>query len=330
MEGIGVKKVVSGFMCVCIMAGLLVGCGDTSEMKDSGETYNDSSLEQTSSKSEPEYTVSIEDSNKVGSIIESLKNAGLPIVHYIVYNSTNDPNTSHPKDGYIAKGNFADSNMGETYDENEPLGGSVELFKTESDAKKRAAYLKTDSVCELGNAFGYQIIKGNVLLRLNTLFSGSYVQKYIKAFGGTLLNVPNDKDILYANKNELNTIFTQEEKVAMKNQFLKSCQKYDYRTLARNPDQYAGKAAVFTGKVVQVIEGDDEVALRVNVTKGKYDIWENTIYVNYTRESNTEDRILEDDIITIYGKLDGLKTYEATSGASISIPQIIATTIKIK
>ena len=36
----------------------------------------------------------------------------------------------------------------------------------------------------------------------------------------------------------------------------------------------------------------------------------------------TEARILEDDIITIYGTANGLKTYKTILGASVTIPEV--------
>ena len=88
-----------------------------------------------------------------------------------------------------------------------------------------------------------------------------------------------------------------------KKDYIDSCKTYKYKDIARNPDKYYGKRAKFKGEVVQVVEGYFDTTLRVDVTKGKYGIYTDTMYVVYTPESSTEDRILEDDIITIYGEL---------------------------
>ncbi len=97
---------------------------------------------------------------------------------------------------------------------------------------------------------------------------------------------------------------------------------YTYKEIARNPSDYIGKKAVFVGKVIQLMESGKIVALRVNVTKGSYGIYSDTIYVNYIKKDENEARILEDDIIKIYGECDGIKTYTSTMGGEISIPQI--------
>lgn len=114
-----------------------------------------------------------------------------------------------------------------------------------------------------------------------------------------------------------------------KEDFIAQCQEYGYKDVARDPKDYIGKKAKFIGEVIQVIEANENVALRVNITKNEYDFWEDTIYVVYTRSSDTESRILEDDIINIYGTLDGLKTYTTVLGDEISIPKVIAEYIDI-
>lgn len=114
-----------------------------------------------------------------------------------------------------------------------------------------------------------------------------------------------------------------------KKEYIASCKTYKYKDIARNPDKYNGKRAKFKGEVVQVIEGYLSTTLRVDVTKGKYGIYTDTMYVVYTPKSSTESRILEDDIITIYGELAGIESYETVMGAKVSIPRINAEYITI-
>lgn len=109
-----------------------------------------------------------------------------------------------------------------------------------------------------------------------------------------------------------------------KTQYISSCKSYDYKSIARDPGKYKGKYAKLTGQVSQVLESGSTVVLRVNVTKGEYDIWTDTVYVEYLRLNADESRILEDDIVTIYGQLDGIETYTAVLGNEISIPRINA------
>ena len=64
-----------------------------------------------------------------------------------------------------------------------------------------------------------------------------------------------------------------------------------------------------------------QVVLRVNVTKGQYDIYKDTIWVNYSYKEG-EKRILEKDVINLWGQVKGRKTYSAVLGTQITIPEI--------
>lgn len=66
----------------------------------------------------------------------------------------------------------------------------------------------------------------------------------------------------------------------------------------------------------------------VTCTEGKYyDSWDDTIFVEYTYKDGT--RILEDDIIDIYGTLMGIYTYKSITDLQVSIPGIYAEYIDI-
>ncbi len=106
--------------------------------------------------------------------------------------------------------------------------------------------------------------------------------------------------------------------------YLKSFKGISFEKLARNPDRIEGKKVKVTGEVIQVLEEDDTIYLRVNITKSKYGIYKDTIFVEYTKESDDEDRILEDDIITIYGEASGLYSYESVTGSDVTLPYLVA------
>lgn len=107
-----------------------------------------------------------------------------------------------------------------------------------------------------------------------------------------------------------------------RSEYISNCTEIAYEDLARNPDKYKGQAFVFTGKVIQVAEPTygNTVSLRINVTKGEYS-WSDTIFAT-VELSKSEDRILEDDILTIYGDCEGLYTYESIVGRQVSLPSI--------
>ena len=110
-----------------------------------------------------------------------------------------------------------------------------------------------------------------------------------------------------------------------------SCATYSYKEVARNSDSYSGKNAKFTGQVVQVVSDGSATVLRVSVTKDEYGIWNNdVVYVTYTYPESDSPKILENDIVTMYGTLEGSQTYTSTLGASITIPALEAKYIDIQ
>ena len=108
-----------------------------------------------------------------------------------------------------------------------------------------------------------------------------------------------------------------------------SCKEYTYKEIARNPDKVKNERAKLKGKVVQVLESGNTVELRVNITPKGYGYYDDTVYVYYYRMDETEDRILEDDIVTVYGRLNGLKTYTSVLKSEITLPEIVAEYIDI-
>ncbi|QFQ24930.1 hypothetical protein [Bacillus thuringiensis] len=97
-----------------------------------------------------------------------------------------------------------------------------------------------------------------------------------------------------------------------------------YDQLARTPDEFKGKKAKFTGKVLQVMEGKGETQLRVAVN-GNYD---KVLYVVY-KSDILNLRVLEKDNVTVKGKSAGIYTYKSTMGGEISIPAMLVEKIDI-
>ena len=133
---------------------------------------------------------------------------------------------------------------------------------------------------------------------------------------------PNIIDIIPTDK----VTFTFDDMVKA---YKDSCQSYTYEQIARNPDKVKDNLAKVKGKVIQVLESGNTVELRVNITAKSYGYYDDTVYVYYYRMDETEDRILEDDIITVYGRLNGLKTYTSVMKSEITLPEIVAQYIEI-
>ena len=101
-----------------------------------------------------------------------------------------------------------------------------------------------------------------------------------------------------------------------------------YDDLIRETEKYIGEIVHYTGKVVQVQESRSNLSLRVNVTEGNFGFYEDTLWVNYSLEEG-ERRIIEDDLISLWGEIKGRKTYTAVLGNRITIPEVNARKIEI-
>ena len=68
--------------------------------------------------------------------------------------------------------------------------------------------------------------------------------------------------------------------------------------------------------------------LRVDITKTRWR-YDDTILVSYEAQKG-DSRILEDDIVTMYGYLGGMYTYETVMGSSLTVPLFYAKYISIE
>lgn len=106
--------------------------------------------------------------------------------------------------------------------------------------------------------------------------------------------------------------------------FITSCQKIDYKELARNPDDYVGVTNVyFRGQVTQVIKESSTNKYLVYVTQDSYGLWDDPMYIEYVMPEGAS-RILEDDIVDIYGVSAGLVKYTTVMGAEKTVPAVNA------
>lgn len=114
-------------------------------------------------------------------IANKLKSAGFPIKNIINYTSKTDPNGLLGKTNqYTSKVNFADTRLSQ-YSSSDPAGGSIEVFKTKSDATKRKKYIESImSGVSFLKEYIYQY--DNVLLRLDYDLTSSQVKVYKTAF----------------------------------------------------------------------------------------------------------------------------------------------------
>ena len=202
---------------------------------------------------------------------------------------------------------------------------------TKSKKKKKAENLKDVEIVDfstLNNSTALDwCTENNMNCVVETQYSddfvaGSLISQSVSA--GTIVKEESKLKVVYSlGHKKTEEEIKEEEKAAFKS----SCQRYSYEEISRNPENYKGKPAVFTGEVIQVQE--ERMApyivatLRVDVTKNEYGWYDDTVYVTYVFPEG-DPRILEKDIITMYGTLNGLKSYTSILGATITIPDFNA------
>jgi tetratricopeptide (TPR) repeat protein len=99
-----------------------------------------------------------------------------------------------------------------------------------------------------------------------------------------------------------------------------------YEELSRYPEKYKGQPIRISGQVSQVLDTFGGVQLRMFTKASDFSpdtYFENDVFVEYP---SPKERVLEKDIITIYGYADGIQDYTTVLGAQRSIPKIRAVT----
>jgi len=98
-----------------------------------------------------------------------------------------------------------------------------------------------------------------------------------------------------------------------------------YDALMRNIENYVGNIVYYQGEVIQVSQGfGDNYVLRVGVTPKGFGIYTDVIWVNYKGT-----RVLENDLVDMWGKVKGLKTYTAILGNEVTIPEVDALVLEV-
>lgn len=99
---------------------------------------------------------------------------------------------------------------------------------------------------------------------------------------------------------------------------------YTYDQLARNPDTYKGQKVKIKGKVLQADVSGDTCYARIAMNSD----YNTVVFVTYDKDLLGY-RLLDDDIVTVYGSDLGTYSYEAVSGASITLPWLHAAIIEM-
>lgn len=99
-----------------------------------------------------------------------------------------------------------------------------------------------------------------------------------------------------------------------------------YLELQRQADSFVGQPLSFAGKVIESIQGD---VLRINVTPGSSNSWQDSIFVDYEAQAlTTQDRIVEGDLVSVRGTFAGIRSYQSALGETIVAPSVVACMIR--
>lgn len=111
-------------------------------------------------------------------------------------------------------------------------------------------------------------------------------------------------------------------------EFKSTCQEIGYKKLLRTPDDYAGQRIVITAEVQQVIDGglfDDSKYYRVQTDNNDSGYYFDDEYFMYDNRVNDDMKILDGDVLKIYGEFTGLETMKRViTGSKDEVPAIKA------
>lgn len=134
-----------------------------------------------------------------------------------------------------------------------------------------------------------------------------------------------------ANHNAVNTNI-ETLKANVVSDYKKTCSSYKYKDVLRNPSDYKGKNAYWFGEIVQVVDKTSySSTFRIDVTCKKYTYssgyyCDDTIYVTYYGDQS----FIEDDMVKMWGTMEGTQTYTTVLGASVTIPKFNAVYMELK
>lgn len=126
---------------------------------------------------------------KAEKIVKQLKDSNTNIDYFINYDINNDMN-EHPS--YIGKVSFNDKSISSDYDPEEPLSGTIEVYKSNKEAVKRADYLS--NISPVLDDFGNHIISDNVLVRLSKDYTKADIDNFAKILNAEVYRYRNSSD----------------------------------------------------------------------------------------------------------------------------------------
>jgi hypothetical protein len=101
-----------------------------------------------------------------------------------------------------------------------------------------------------------------------------------------------------------------------------SCKFVPFMNIVKNPIRNIDKRVKFTGQVMQIIDNETKMIFTVKVDNN-FSKQGDIIYVNY-KKSKSDDLILKDHLISLWGECIGLTTYAPINSNKITVPRIDA------
>lgn len=98
-----------------------------------------------------------------------------------------------------------------------------------------------------------------------------------------------------------------------------------YENLARNPDTYLAEKVKFSGRIIQVLKGEDHSQFRFAVN----DDYNQVLFIEISEDQLSNNRLLEDDYITIRGTSYGEYTYTSALGGEITVPGVVVDSFEL-
>ena len=99
----------------------------------------------------------------------------------------------------------------------------------------------------------------------------------------------------------------------------------DYKQLEKNKNKDVGKVAKFKGQIVQILEDGNYTVIRLSVAQASWG-WDSNAILWVEYDGTTE--FVQDDVITVYGRMMGEHSYQSQAGWDISVPSMLAEVIE--
>ena len=138
----------------------------------------------------------------------------------------------------------------------------------------------------------------------------------------TLKHAPDNQEAiaLMADIPAQKAAYEERKKQQVIEDFKNSCQVMSYKVLNKNPDNLVGQRIKLNGEIMQIQEDSGKTFMLLSVTNMGYGYWDDNVAVFY---DGTAD-IYEDDIITVWGVIDGKFAYKSQAGWDITVPRVNA------